>query len=170
MNPLAKIFCNLQHMYRQQYQIWQFWDSTLVLLNPDISCLCKQCRSRLVGFDLDLHCLPLSMWTNSNNPDQAICLAENFKWVCHLNLFSRTRVNNAQTVLVVSLCRYISCCFSQKSCSNQNLSVQHKWKSVTSNGRVKIFWPNVKKHFCLKSENWQTFLTRKSVHHENTPI
>ena len=46
---------------------------TLVLLNPDIPCLSKQCRSRSVGFansvdpdqkkptDLDLHCLPLSM-------------------------------------------------------------------------------------------------------------
>ena len=27
--------------------------------------------------DLDLHCLPLSMWIYSNNPDQAIWLAEN---------------------------------------------------------------------------------------------
>ena len=41
------------------------------LLNPDIPCLCKQCRSRSVGFwtDLDLHCLPLSMWIYSNKPD-----------------------------------------------------------------------------------------------------
>ena len=27
-----------------------FLDLTLVLLNPDIPCLCKQCRSRSVGF------------------------------------------------------------------------------------------------------------------------
>ena len=34
---------------------------TLVLLNPDIPCLGKQCRSRSVGLkatDLDLHCYP----------------------------------------------------------------------------------------------------------------
>ena len=47
---------------------------TLVLLNPDISCICKQCRSRSVGFwrtDLNLHCLPLSLWIYSNNPNQS---------------------------------------------------------------------------------------------------
>ena len=47
---------------------------TLVLLNPDIRCLCKQCRSRSIN--LDLHCLLLSIWIYSNNPDQAIWLAE----------------------------------------------------------------------------------------------
>ena len=44
---------------------------TLVLLNPDKPCLCKQCRSRSVGFwkptDLDLHCLSLSIWICINN-------------------------------------------------------------------------------------------------------
>ena len=39
---------------------------TLVLLNPDIPCLCKQCRSKISWLlkkptDLDLHCLPSSM-------------------------------------------------------------------------------------------------------------
>ena len=29
--------------------------------------------------DLDLHCLPLSMWIYSNNPDQVIWLAEKLK-------------------------------------------------------------------------------------------
>ena len=47
---------------------------TLVLLNPDIPCLCKHCRSRSVGFfriynedinNQDLQCLPLSMWIYS---------------------------------------------------------------------------------------------------------
>ena len=61
-------------------------------------CLSKQCRSRSVGFwrsqtDLDLHCLPSSMWIYINNLDQVIWLAENYKWVWHLNLFSMTRVN-----------------------------------------------------------------------------
>ena len=65
---------------------------TLVLLNPDIPCLCKQCRSRSVATDLDLHCLSLSMWININILDQVIWLGENQKWVWHLNLFSRTRV------------------------------------------------------------------------------
>ena len=43
---------------------------TLVLLNPDMPCLCKQCRSRSVGLkkptDLDLHCLPLTTVLSSS--------------------------------------------------------------------------------------------------------
>ena len=51
---------------------------TLVPLNPDIPCLCKHCRSRSKKpTDLNLHCLPLSIWIYSNNPDQVIWLAEN---------------------------------------------------------------------------------------------
>ena len=54
---------------------------TLVLLNLDISCLSKQCRSRSVGLkkptDLDLHFLPLSIWIYSHNLDQVIWLAKN---------------------------------------------------------------------------------------------
>ena len=57
---------------------------TLVQVNPDMSCLCKQCRSRSVGFlkkptDLDLHCLPFSIWIYINNLDQVIWLAENIR-------------------------------------------------------------------------------------------
>ena len=33
------------------------------------------------------------MWTSINNLNQVICLAENWKWACHLNLFSMARVN-----------------------------------------------------------------------------
>ena len=62
---------------------------TLVLLNPDIPCLCKLKKPT----DLDLHCLPLSIWIHSNNSDKVIWLAENEEWAWHLNLFSRTRVN-----------------------------------------------------------------------------
>ena len=43
--------------------------------------------------DLDLHCLPCSMWIYNNNPDQVIWLVKNQKWAWHLTLFSRTRVN-----------------------------------------------------------------------------
>ena len=42
--------------------------------------------------DLDLHCLPVSMWIYINNLDQVIWSAENLKRAWHLNLFSRTRV------------------------------------------------------------------------------
>ena len=66
---------------------------TLVLLNRDIPCFCKQCRSRSVGFwrsqliwiciqkpiDLDLHCLSLSMWIYISSLDLVIWLAENWK-------------------------------------------------------------------------------------------
>ena len=41
----------------------------LVLLNPDISCLCKQCISRS---DLELHCSSFSMRIYSSNLDQVI--------------------------------------------------------------------------------------------------
>ena len=50
---------------------------TLVLLNPDIPCLCKQCRSRSVGFWRSQLILPLSMWIYINNLDQVIWLAKN---------------------------------------------------------------------------------------------
>ena len=122
---------------------------TLVLLNPDIPCLCKQFRSRSVGFwriqmiwictichslcefistiwikesdwltirngcgiliysawqglilllqkvttDLDLQCLSFSMWICINYLDQAIWLADMYKWARHLNSCSMTRVN-----------------------------------------------------------------------------
>ena len=54
---------------------------TLVLLNPDIPCLCKQ------------SCLSLNMWIYINSLDQVNWLVENWKWMWHLNLFSMTRVN-----------------------------------------------------------------------------
>ena len=57
--------------------------------------------------DLDLHCLPLSMWIYINSLDQVIWLAENQKWMWHLNLFSRTRVNK----LSAQLLSYLELCF-----------------------------------------------------------
>ena len=55
---------------------------TVVLLNPDMPCICKQCRSRSVGFwrsqlYLDLHCLSLSMYICIKLLDPVIWLAEN---------------------------------------------------------------------------------------------
>ena len=44
---------------------------------PGYILFCKQCRSRSVGFCLDLHCLPSSMQIYSNNLDQVTWLAEN---------------------------------------------------------------------------------------------
>ena len=44
--------------------------------------------------DLDLHCLPFTMWNYVKNLDQVIWLAEYLKRAWHLNLFSRTRVKN----------------------------------------------------------------------------
>ena len=82
---------------------------TIVLLIPNMpSCFCKQCRPRSVGFwsilkkpaDLDLHCLPLSMWLCINNLNQVIWLAENWEWEWPLNLFSMTRVKSVPVELV----------------------------------------------------------------------
>ena len=52
---------------------------TLVVLSPDIYCLCKQCRSRSVKkpTDLDLQCLPFSIWICMNNLEQESWSAEN---------------------------------------------------------------------------------------------
>ena len=69
--------------------IW-LWYLTLVLLNPIMPCLCKQCRSKPT--DLDPHCLSLRFWICINNLDQIIWLAENYKWAWHLTLFSMARV------------------------------------------------------------------------------
>ena len=53
--------------------------------------------------DLDLHCLPLSIWIYINNLDQVIWLAENWKWMWHLNLFSMTRLKLWNYFLLVSV-------------------------------------------------------------------
>ena len=54
---------------------------TLVMLNLDMHCLCKQCRSRSVGFWRSqliwIFSLPFSMWICINNLNEAIWLAEN---------------------------------------------------------------------------------------------
>ena len=69
---------------------------TLVLRSPDVLCLFKQCRSRSIGFWrnqlLNLHCLPFSIWIYINYLDQGIWMAENYKWVCYLNLSIIRRV------------------------------------------------------------------------------
>ena len=66
---------------------------------PGFALPCKQCRSRSVGFwrsQLIWICTVwlLSMWIYSNNLDQVIWLAVNWKWAWHLNLISRTRVTS----------------------------------------------------------------------------
>ena len=48
-----KVYTKYRHRHKQQrYRAFfqAFHHLTLVLLNPDIPCLCKQCRSRSVGF------------------------------------------------------------------------------------------------------------------------
>ena len=67
---------------------------TLVLLNPDITCLRKQCRSRSVGFRRST-LFAIKYVNLYQQPDQVIWLAENYKWVWLLNLFSRTRVKRS---------------------------------------------------------------------------
>ena len=63
----------------------------LVLLNPDIPCLCKQCRARSVGFwrsQLIWICTVCHCKLCISSLDQVIWLAENYRWAWHLNLFS----------------------------------------------------------------------------------
>ena len=60
---------------------------TLVLLTPEMPCLCMQNSvepDQLASkkpTDLDLHCLPLSLWICIKIQNQVIWLAENWKWV-----------------------------------------------------------------------------------------
>ena len=74
---------------------------TLVLLNPDIPYLCKQCISRSVGFCL--HCLQLSMWIYTRSlsmwPDQLSRSSNLISWKWEVGVaaysFSRTRVKTS---------------------------------------------------------------------------
>ena len=70
---------------------------TLDLQNSDMSCLCKQCRSRSVGFWrsqlICIYTVSLSMWICIKRLHQIILLAENSTWAWHLNLFSMPWVN-----------------------------------------------------------------------------
>ena len=69
---------------------------TLVLLKPDIPCLCKQCSSRSVLLtDLDLHCLSFSIVKLYQQSGLSNLIGwENQKWACHLNLFSMTMIKS----------------------------------------------------------------------------
>ena len=68
---------------------------TLALLNPDMSCLCKKCRSRSVGLEANWSGsalfafkyvnLYLQFWSSN-------LIGWKLEMVGHLNLFSRTRV------------------------------------------------------------------------------
>ena len=71
---LSKVYASNQNLFL----IFQP-SLTLILLNPSMPCLCQQCRSGSVGFitDLDLCCLPVSLWLYINNLDQVIWLAKN---------------------------------------------------------------------------------------------
>ena len=82
VQPVPTLLPNSEHQSKScQYQFQKVL--TLVLLNPDIPCLCKQCRSRSVGFwrsQLIWMCTVwLSMRIHSNNPDQVIWFAEKLK-------------------------------------------------------------------------------------------
>ena len=87
------------HFKFSQTRLNKWVELTLVLLNPDIPCLCKQSTSRSADFwrsQLIWICtVSFSMWICINNLDDVIWLADN-KWVWHLNLFSMTYVMTTQ--------------------------------------------------------------------------
>ena len=67
---ISQPFFNLQSGHKYMKEIVILFNAistvlTLVLLNPDIPCLCKKCRSRSVSLkkpiDLDLHCSPVAV-------------------------------------------------------------------------------------------------------------
>ena len=76
--------------------VWSMSLLSLVLLNPDMRCLYKQCRSRSVGFfrsQLIWIYIVIKYVNCIKILDQVIRLAENYKRMWHLNSFSMTRVN-----------------------------------------------------------------------------
>ena len=88
----------------------------LVLLNPDMPCFANrvdpdQLASKKPN-DLDLHCLPFSMWININNLDQVIWLAENLKWAWHL--YSAWQSLIFFSFLLENTCCDICCSYSLK--------------------------------------------------------
>ena len=113
---------------------------TLVLLNPDIPCLCKQCRSRSVGFkeaNLSGSTLFAIQYVNLY---QLIWYAENLKRALHLNLFSRRRVEWSKkygncliqvtfmTSLTVSWRLFIPCVY--REIPDQVVHQQKSWNTV----------------------------------------
>ena len=76
---------------------WKYSRLTLVLLNPDIPCLCKQCRSRSVGFwrsQLIWTALFVILYVNLyQQPGSSNLIGWKLEMGWHLNLFSMTRVN-----------------------------------------------------------------------------
>ena len=55
-------FINVSPFLQMQYKHFIYYIFIfLVLLNQDIHCLCKQCSSRSMATELDLHCLSFSM-------------------------------------------------------------------------------------------------------------
>ena len=69
--------------------------------------------------DLDLHCLPISMWHCINNLNQVIWLAENYKWVWHFNIFSMTVVKT-EVIYEHQFRKYAIWCSFRVSLSTQS--------------------------------------------------
>ena len=90
---------------------WFYYNLTLVLLNPDIPCLCKQCRARSVGSNWSGSALFVIYYVNlyqqPGSGDQVIWLADNHKWAWHL--YSAFLSSSADHAKGVPLLQFLIC-------------------------------------------------------------
>ena len=98
-------FYLLQYMKESLLASGRMWHLaytlTVILLNWNMSRLCKQWRSRSVGFFGNWSGSPLFVTEYVNlfqQPDQANPLADVYKWAWHLNFYNMTSVNSAADV------------------------------------------------------------------------
>ena len=102
---------NLQQEFKFLFLlvIMNMFTLILVLLNPDILCLCKQCWSRSVGFWRSqliwIYTVCHSVCEFISTIWIKIWLAVNLKRVWHVNLFSRTGVNTGLSNEIASVDR-----------------------------------------------------------------
>ena len=77
---------------------------TLVLLNPDMHCFCKQCWSRSVGFWSGSALFAIKYVTLYQQAESSNLIGWKSEWVWCLNLFSMTRVkpSHGQNCLIMN--------------------------------------------------------------------
>ena len=90
--------------------------------------------------DLDLNCLPLSMWIYSNNPDQVIWLADNYKWAWYLIYPAEQWLNMAKMFLFLLKNMWVAFThiFFSKNTSELDIVLTRTVNILTTNKLVKL--------------------------------
>ena len=106
------------------------------------------------------------MWIYVNNLDQVIWLADNWKWVWHLNLFSRTRVKNfdAKTVMQMSTNAMEGktkvCTYKFKSENRIHLSIHICMCTINIHWNLHFNTMYMSNRYTRKPEYWKTWANK----------